>query len=84
MQLFLYSLKVCTATVCALLLLVLTMNFSTVTNTFYPSGKLSVQTINNTKDISLATAIREGVDTINNRMLDFSNTIMNTEVTDHD
>jgi hypothetical protein len=33
---------------------------------------------------SLTTMIKDGVDQINNNMLEFSNNIMNTEVTEHD
>ena len=78
MQLFLYSLKVGTATIGALLLLVFTMNFSGVGNTpkdFY----------NNNKDkISMTTTIKDVMDTISNSMLDLSNNIMKTEVTKND
>lgn len=78
MQLLIYSLKVCTATVCALMLLVLTMNLPSITNTMHPIGNVSTQKVAvKINDQSLTTAIRDGVDNINNNMLEFSNNIMN-------
>ncbi len=78
-QLLIYSLKVGTATVCALLLLLFTMNFSNMDNMH---NKLQV--VESKDKFSLTTMIRDGVDQINNSMLEFSNNIMNTEVTNHD
>jgi hypothetical protein len=81
MQLFLYSLKVGTATIGALLLLVFTMNFSN----FSGVGNAPKDFYNSSKDkISMTTTIKDFMDTISNSMLDFSNNIMKTEVTKND
>jgi hypothetical protein len=81
MQLFLYSLKVGTATVGALLLLMLTMNFTDITT----AGKVPENIpISNKDNISITTTIRDNMDTISNSMLDFSNNIMKTEVKKND
>ncbi|MDD3173227.1 MAG: hypothetical protein PHF63_06155 [Herbinix sp.] len=85
MQLFIYSLKVGTATVCALLLLLLTMNISHIDTTLnIPENTLSEVQIDKEDNESLTSTIRDGMDTISNNMLDFSNNIMKTEVTDND
>jgi hypothetical protein len=84
-QLLIYSLKVCTATVCALLLLLFSVNISTITNPQNTSDNNFTNTMAHEDDSeSLTTALRNGIDTISKRMLDFSNTIMKTEVTDND
>ncbi|MDF2941496.1 MAG: hypothetical protein K0S01_354 [Herbinix sp.] len=81
MQLFLYSLKVGTATIGALLLLVLTMNFSNFSNTGYEPKDF----YNSSEDkISMTTTIKNVMDNISNSMLDFSNNIIKTEVTKND
>jgi uncharacterized protein YuzB (UPF0349 family) len=81
MQLFIYSLKVGTATIGALLLLVLTMNFSSISI----NGNVLNHLNNNTEDnISMTTTIKDIMDSISNSMLDFSNNIMKTEVTKND
>ena len=81
MQLFLYSLKVGTATIGALILLVFTMNFSN----FSGVGNAPKDFYNSSKDkISMTTTIKDFMDTISNSMLDFSNNIMKTEVTKND
>lgn len=79
-QLLIYSLKVCTATACALLLLLFTMNFSNM-NSFTLKTHISTD---HQDRAPLTTMIKDGVDKINNRMLDFSNNIMKTEVTNND
>ena len=79
-QLVIYSLKVCTATACALLLLLFTMNLPNMDH----NQIASKVAINNKDKFSLTTMIRDGVDKINSSMLDFSNNIMNTEVTNND
>lgn len=85
MQLLLYSLKVCTATVCALLLLALYMNNPLATDAIQPDDTITSQTTDAPgDDASLANAIKMGIDTINDNFLKFSKTIMNTEVFNHD
>lgn len=76
MQLFWYSVKVGTATVCALLLLLLTINFADSPNQF--------KIIQPENSKSFTTTLRNNMDNISNSMLNFSNNIMKTEVTDHD
>jgi hypothetical protein len=84
MQLLLYSLKVCTATICALLLLLITMNITLAPNTPNTTGVITSVDKHSDINKSLTSAIRDGVNKINNRMLDFSNSIINKEVTDYD
>lgn len=85
MQLFWYSLKVGTATVCALLLLLLTMNISNAPNEFKLPVAVSSGVINDQEDKEpFAAAIRDNMDSISNNILNFTNNIMKTEVTDHD
>ena len=85
MQLFLYSLKVGTATLGALILLALTMNF---TDLSMPSDKqanaFAETPVDQDNKASLTTAIRDNMNTLSNSMMDFSNNIMKTEVTDND
>jgi hypothetical protein len=81
MQLFLYSLKVGTATIGALLLLFLAMNFSSVTSSInVPENNDR----NNENNISFTTTIREKMDDVSNSLLDFTNNIMKTEVFNND
>lgn len=85
MQLFIYSLKVGTATVLALLLLMITMNTDNPINSVNiqnPIQKIMPEDFED--NVPLTAAIRNGMDAINNSIIDFSNNIMNTEVTDHD
>lgn len=84
MQLFLYSLKVCTATVCALLLLLFSMNLSSYTNTWNMTDHMTEEKTPGDFNKSLTTAIKDGVDKLNSSMLNFSNTIINKEVTNND
>lgn len=84
MQLFLYSLKVCTATVCALLLLLFSMNIYSVSVPWNTADHISSEEEQEHINKSLTSAIRDGVDKINSSMLNFSNTIINKEVTDND
>jgi hypothetical protein len=78
MRLFLYSLKVGTATVCALLLLLLTMNFSNITASFnLPEHSVSETTVSEQDNKSLTTKMRDKMDNISNNMLDFTNHILN-------
>lgn len=77
LQLFLYSLKVGTATVGALLILLLTIrynnNLSSDTNETKDNPKKAVTSA------SLTIAIRENMNSFSSNLLDFSNNIMNTE-----
>ncbi len=81
MQLFLYSLKVGTATIGALLLLLLTVNLTDLT-----AARNNTRDIpkGNEDNISITATIRDNMDIISNSMLDFSNNIMKTEVTKND
>lgn len=85
MQLLIYSLKVGTATIGALILLVLTMNFTDFNVT---SNNLNNTYVDVTSDevnnASLTKSIRKNMNFISNSMLDFSNNIMKAEVTDND
>ena len=80
MQLFFYSLKVGTATACALLLLFLTMNYSSILTT--PNFQEAPWSKNN--DFSLTDTLRDNVDKLSDNMLDFSNSIIKMEVFNHD
>lgn len=85
MQLLIYSLKVGTATVGALLLLLLTMNFNDFTTTSsIPKDITAEEVISHEDEFSLTTKIWYNMDKISNSMLDFSNNIMKTEVTNND
>ena len=85
MQLFLYSLKVGTATVLALLLLVLTMNYSGLSNS---ADEVRPQnhriTFLDQINIPLTTVLRKSMDDISTSISDFSNRIINMEVINHD
>jgi len=85
MQLFLYSLKVGTATAAALALLILSMNFANnpATSSLSVDSNKQSSTMNIEK-VSLTAVIRDNMNTLSNSILDFSNTIMNTEVTNND
>lgn len=87
MQLFLYSLKVGTATVGALLLLLFMVKMPDLTNTsgiFY-NNPASIENDSSIEENSTFTdAIRDGMNSISKNMLDFSNNIMKTEVTKND
>lgn len=76
-QLLWYSLKVGTATVGALLLLLLVMNFSEPGTMSQVPRNIP---ISNKSTYSLPEAIRDNMDHISSKMLDFSNKIMKTEV----
>lgn len=85
MQLFIYSLKVGTATIGALLLLLLSMNFTDFTaeskvSTAITTGISSVDI----EKVPITKTIRNSMDNISSSILDFSNTIMNTEVINND
>ncbi len=82
MQLFIYTLKVGTATICALLLLLLTMNFPSITDNL--NLPLDVPAHTSTDDKSLTSTIRDNMDILSSNILNFSNNIMKTEVTNYD
>jgi len=85
MQLLIYSLKVGTATVGALLLLLLTINFTDFTAIpSIPKNITADEAMSDEDKVSLTTKIRDNMDKISNSMLDFSNNIMKTEVTNND
>jgi hypothetical protein len=87
MQLLIYSLKVGTATIVALLLLLLSVNLTNfaVSPDKWAKDANTAETTTETKDNEpLTSVIRDGMDAICNDILDFSNTIMRTEVTNND
>lgn len=83
MQLFIYSLKVGAATAAALLLLIFSMNIMDLSNSMVPKETASATTTDDNY-VPLTAVIRDNMDTFSNSVLDFSNNIMNTEVTDND
>lgn len=84
-QLFIYSLKVGTATIGALLLLLLTMNYSNMhSNLDVPHDTSSEISFEGKEKTTITGSIRSGLDNISKSMLDFTNSIMKTEVTDYD
>jgi len=84
MQLFMYSLKVGTATALALLLLLLTVNFNNFNVSANSPDNITTEQPNNNKHIPLTAVFRDNLNKVGNSILNFSNNIMNTEVTDHD
>jgi len=86
MQLLWYSLKVGTATIGALAVLLLAMNFSSnLTTTKDHQTDIPKETSASDEDaFSLTATIRNKMDTFSSNILDFSNTIMKTEVIDYD
>ncbi|HKL99861.1 MAG TPA: hypothetical protein VJZ06_08140 [Mobilitalea sp.] len=78
MQLLLYSLKVGTATLGALLLLLLTLNFGngqTAESVRPPESAIKISTSS-----SFTNNLRDNMDALSNSLSKFSNIIMNTEV----
>jgi hypothetical protein len=84
MQLFIYSLKVGAATAVALLLLIFSMNIADLSNSIKPDDTDTGITTLNDDYVPLTAVIRDNMDTLSNSILDFSNNIMKTEVTDND
>lgn len=77
MQLFIYSLKVGTATVCSLLLLLFTMNYSKLPIKLSLPEITSVQTSTDTNDNpSLTSKVLDKMDAFGDNMLDFTNSII--------
>lgn len=81
LQLFIYSLKVGTAAVGAILLLFLTMNSANLKST---TEFMSDINLRQEESVSFTDTIRDGMNTISKSMLDFSNNIIKMEVTDND
>ena len=91
MQLFLYSLKVGSATVLALLLLMLTVNFNgsiTLHSSSIPNPtvghEISDPEASEPNTPSITTRIRDNMNKISDDILNFSNNIMKTEVKKND
>ncbi|MBH1939983.1 hypothetical protein I5677_03615 [Mobilitalea sibirica] len=82
MQLLWYSLKIGTAAACAILMLIWTMSVENSANINLNYHKLNNEPIE--YEETLTTVIRDNMNTISNRMLEFSNTIMKTEVIDYE
>lgn len=80
-QLLLYSLKVGTAAIAAIALLVLSMNFQTILSDAKSFNYSSISRENKTP---LTDTIRENMNNISKNILDFSNNIINMEVTEND
>lgn len=85
MQLFIYSLKVGTATVLALLMLIFSVNSMDFMNSTRMSNPIETDIISVQEDnVPLTDIIRDGMDAITNNMFNLPNKIMNTEVINHD
>ncbi len=80
-QLLLYSLKVGTAAVAAIALLLLSMNFQMNLSDTESFTKIK---INKEDSDSLSDTIRDNMNNISKNILDFSNNIIKMEVTDND
>ncbi|MDF2905497.1 MAG: hypothetical protein K0R34_818 [Herbinix sp.] len=80
-QLLLYSLKVGTAAVAAIALLLLSMNFQ---SNLSDAESFTNINMNKEDNVSLTDTIRDNMNNISKNMLDFSNNIIKMEVTDHD
>ena len=84
-QLFVYSLKVGTATALALLLLMLSVNLSNSPNSMkIPENDVLDASILNENNVPLTAVIRNNMDHFSSSILDFSNNIMKTEVSNND
>ncbi len=84
-QLFWYSLKVGTATVLALLLLIFTFNFTGPLSPSDPIRKAPTDiTIENNDYVPITKVIRSRLDNLSSNMFDFPNKIMNSEVLNND
>lgn len=86
MQLFIYSLKVGTAMVGALFILMLTANFNGILTSAGDDFKnlTSVIPINRESTSSLSSSFRENMDHINNNIMNFSNSKNNKEDLNND
>ena len=80
-QLLLYSLKVGTAAVAAIALLLLSMNYQI---NLPETGGFTNNKFNKEDNVSLTDTIRDNMNNISKNILDFSNNIIKMEVTDHD
>ncbi len=80
-----YSLKVGTATVCALLLLLLSFNLPNNPDKIKIPGVATTAGINQSdKNEPITISLRNGMDHISKSILNFSNQIMKMEVSNHD
>ncbi len=85
MQLFLYSLKVSTAAIGALALLLLTTRAARLPISIDEEDvRPKAIAVEQFDGISLTTAIRNNMDKLNNQLTQFSNEIINREVIDND
>ena len=80
-QLLLYSLKVGTAAVAAIALLLLSMNFQSNLSSTESFTNITKESRGNT---SFTNTLRDNMNNISKNILDFSNNIIKMEVTDHD
>lgn len=80
-QLLLYSLKVGTAAVAAIALLLLSMNFQ---NVISDAKSFNYSSISREDKTPLTDTIRENMNNISKNILDFSNNIIKMEVTEND
>ena len=80
-QLLLYSLKVGTAAVAAIALLLLSMNFQ---NILSDAKSFNYNSISRENKTPLTDTIRENMNNISKNILDFSNNIINMELTEND
>lgn len=80
LQLFIYSLKVGTAAAGALLLLFLTINYSSLIN--FPAQ--NKEDSNNQNRFSLTETLRDNMNKLSDNMLDFSNSMIDMEVLNND
>lgn len=84
MQLLWFSFKVGTAMICALILLAYSMNFTNTHDKIKVPVVTSIGVNQNEKGEPITAIIRNNMDQISNSILNFSNHIMKTEVTNHD
>ncbi len=84
LQLFIYSLKVCTVTVCALLLMLFTMNAPAVSDILQTTGSIKTEATDKMDRGSLSSFIQNGINKIGSGIVDFSNNLFDKEVTDND
>ncbi len=85
LQLIWYSLKVGMATVCALALLIITMNLSHIVNTSQTPPTVTFVGIKEpSKEEPITATIKNNMDQISNSILNFSNKIIKTEGSNND
>lgn len=84
MQFFLYSLKVGTAAVGALIVLLAMSSQKTLPNTHSPLEPPKAISVQDDISVSLTASIRNNMDALSSRIFEISNIIMNTEVFEND